>query len=240
MELIAQKREKLGKANKGLREEGQIPGVIYGKGMESISITFDYLPFKKLWDKSGETDLIDIKLGSEVYKILIKNVQYGPVSGKIIHTELYKPDLTLKIEVKIPVEVIGEDNNEFVKAGEAMVFYVVDEITVKALPMDLPHNFTVDVTSMAIGGGVTVSQLNYDKEKVEIVDLEMDEFVIRLDKMEEQKEEEEVAPVSEEEAIAGVEALAEKKPEEGEEGEEKEDKGSTKGGERKEKKEEKK
>ena len=240
MELIAEKREKLGKANKSLREEGKIPGVIYGKGMESIPVSFGYLAFKKIWDKSGETDLIDIKLGSEIYKILIKNVQHDPVSGKISHTELYKPDLTLKIEVKIPVEVIGEDKNEFVKAGEAMVFYVVDEITVKALPMDLPHNFTVDVTNMAIGEGVTVAQLNYDKEKVEIVDLEMDEFVIRMDKMEEQKEEEEVAPVSEEEAIAGVEAIAEKKPEEGEEGEEKEDKGSTKGGERKEKKEEKK
>jgi large subunit ribosomal protein L25 len=252
MELVAEKREKLGKANKSLRNEGKVPGVIFGKNMESIPVTFSYDAFKKIWDKSGETDLIDIKLGSHIYKILIKNVQYDPVSGKISHVELYKPDLTVKVEVQIPVEVIGEDNNEFVKAGEAMVFYVVDEVTVKALPTDLPHNFTVDVTNMVIGEGVTVAQLNYDKEKVEIVDLEMDGFVIRLDKMEEQKEEEEVAPVSEEEAIAGVEAVAEKKPEEGEEGEEsEEDKGkegkepikskeSTKGEEKAKKKEEKK
>ncbi len=220
MELVAEKREKLGKANKSLRNDGKIPGVIYGKGMESIPVTFAYDAFKKIWDQSGETDLIDIKLGSQIYKILIKNVQYDPVSGKISHTELYKPDLTVKVEVQIPVEVIGEDKNEFVKAGEAMVFYVVDEITVKALPMDLPHNFEVDVANMAIGEGVTVAQLNYDKEKVDVVDMKMDEFVIRLDKMEEQKEEEEVAPVSEEEAVAGVEALAEKGLEEGEEGEE--------------------
>lgn len=220
MELIAEKREQLGKANKSLRNEGKIPGVIYGKGMESIPVVFSYDAFKKIWDQSGETDLIDIKLGTQTYKILIKNVQYDPVLGSISHTELYKPDLTVKIEVKIPVEVVGEDANEFVKAGEAMVFYVVDEITVKALPMDLPHNFTVDVIKMAIGEGVTVAQLNYDKEKVEIVDLKMDSYVIRLDKMEEHKEEEEIAPVSEEEAVAGVEALAEKKLEEGEEGEE--------------------
>lgn len=220
MELVAEKREKLGKANKGLRNEGKIPGVIYGKGMESIPVTFNYDAFKKIWSKSGETDLIDIKLGSDTYKILIKNVQYNPVSDKIDHTELYKPDLTEKIEVQVPVEVIGEDKNEFVKAGEAMIFYVVDEITVKALPMDLPHDFTVDVANMAIGEGVTVAQLDYDKEKVEVIDMETTDFVIRLDKMEEQKEEEEAAPVTEEEAIAGMEAIAEKKPEEGEEGEE--------------------
>jgi large subunit ribosomal protein L25 len=220
MELVAEKREKLGKANKSLRIEGNIPGVIYGKGMESVPVTFEYKAFKKIWDKSGETDLIDILVGSETYKTLIKNVQYNPVSDKISHVELYKPDLTEKIEVEVPVEVIGEDDNEFVKSGEAMIFYVVDEISVKALPMDLPHNFTIDATNLNIGEGIKVSQLNYDKEKVEIVDLEENEFVIRLDKMEEQKEEEVVAPVTEEEAIAGMEAMAEKKPEEGEEGEE--------------------
>jgi large subunit ribosomal protein L25 len=238
MELIAEKREKLGKANKGLRRERKIPGVIYGKGMESVPVTFDYLPFKKIWDMSGETDLIDIKVGTETYKTLIKNIQHDPVSGKMSHAELYKPDLTEKIEVQIPVELIGEDDNEFVKSGEAMIFYVVDEIAVKALPMDLPHNFTIDVTKMNIGEGVTVAQLDYDKEKVEIVDLEANEFVIRLDKMEEHKEEEEVAPVTEEEAIAGMEAVAEKKPEEGEEGAE--EGGKEKKEDRKEEKKEKK
>lgn len=238
MELIAEKREELGKANKGLRNEGKIPGVIYGKGMESVPVTFDYKAFKKIWDSSGETDLIDIKVGTEIYKTLVKNIQNDPVSGKIFHAELYKPDLTEKIEVQIPVEVIGEDDNEFVKSGEAMVFYVVDEITVKALPMDLPHNFTIDATNMAIGEGVKVSQLDYHKEKVEIVDMEADDFVIRMDKMEEHKEEEEVAPVTEEEAIAGMEAVAEKKPEEGEEGAEED--GKEKKEDRKEEKKEKK
>lgn len=224
MELTAEKREKFGKANKSLRNYGQIPGVIYGKGMDSISITLDYDPFKKIWDKSGETDLIDIKLGSQTYKILIKNVQYDPVTGKMSHAEFYKPDLTEKIEVQIPVEVIGEEKNEFIKANEAMVFYVVDEVTVKALPTDLPHNFTIDVSGLAIEEGVKVSQLNYDKEKVEIVDMDADDFVVRLDKVEEQKEEEEAVPVTEAEAIEGMEATGEKKPEEeGEEGEEKPD-----------------
>jgi len=219
MELTAQKREKLGKATKSLKEEGFLPAVIFGPNMDSISVTLNYDSFKKIWNQAGETDLIDVKVDSTNYKVLIKNAQFNPVTGKLIHAELYKPDLTEKIEAQIPVEVVGEEQNELIKAGEGMIFYVVDEITVEALPTDLPHAFTIDVSQLSVlGEGVKVSQLDYDREKVEIVDLEQDDLVIRLDKIEVQVEEEVVAPVSEEEAIAGVEALKEKVVEEGEEG----------------------
>ncbi len=221
MEIIAEKREKFGKAAKSLRTKGFIPAVIFGPKMDSVPVSVGYDAFKKIWDRAGETDLVDIKVGTANYKVLIKDTQFDPVTGQIIHTELYKPDLTEKIEAQIPVEVVGEEQNELIKVGEAMLFYVVDEITVKALPTDLPHEFKIDISNMGVTGeGVKVSQLDYDKEKVEIVDLEPEDLVIRLDKVEEQKEEEEVvAPVSEEEAVAGVEALKEKEPEEGEEGE---------------------
>jgi large subunit ribosomal protein L25 len=235
MELIAEKRKKLGKENKGLRAEGYIPAVIFGKNMESLPITLKYADFSKVWNESGETDLIDVKVSdgeekgekatkgekaakTETYKILIKNVTYGPVSDKIIHAEFYKPDLTVKTEAQIPVEVIGEEANELIKTGEAMVFYVVDEITVKALPMDLPHAFVIDIAKITqVGEAVLVSQLEFNREKVEIVDLEAGEPVIRLDKVEAPVEEEEVAPVSEAEAVAAVEATKEKVAEEGEE-----------------------
>jgi large subunit ribosomal protein L25 len=218
MELIAEKRKELGKATKTLRIDGFVPGVVFGKDFKSLPVTMEYVKFKKAYDQSGETDLIDLKVGTETYKILIKDTQFDPVTGSIIHTGLYKPDLTEKTETQIPVEVIGEDSNELIKTGAGMIFYVVDEITVKALPMDFPHAFIIDVSKMdVLDTGITVAQLDYNKEKVEIVDLEPEDLVIRLDKMEEQKEEVEVAPVSEEEAIAGVEATKEKKPEEGEE-----------------------
>ena len=229
MELIAEKREKLGKETKSLRKEGKIPAVIFGKKIESVPVTLETEGFRKLFNKAGETDLIDLKLDSKNYKIRIKNVQFNPVSGKIDHAELYVPDLTEKMEADIPVEVIGEEQNELIKVGEAMVFYVVDEITVKALPTDLPHAFIINVAELVnVGEGVTVAQLAYDKDKVEIVDLKPEDFVIRIDKIEVKEEEEEVVPVSEEEAVAAVEALEEKEPEEGEEEEGVEKKGKEK------------
>ena len=222
MELIAEKREKLGKASKSLNKKGFMPAVIFGKGLESQSITVSQVEVEKAYNAGGETTLIDIKIGNETEKVLFKEMQEDPLTGKIIHVGFYKPNLTEKTEAQVPVEVIGEENNEFLKAGGAIVLVLANEIAVEALPMDLPHAFVVDVSTMQIGDVVTAGQLSYDTSKVSLVDLEPGDMVIKLDKIEEQVEEE--APVSEEEALEKIEATEEKVAEEGEEGEEKKEK----------------
>ena len=217
MELTAEKREKLGKASKGLRSEGSIPGVIFGKGFESFPVTLSQTEVEKAYNEGGETTLIDIKIGDKTEKVLFKEVQEDPITGKIIHAGFYKPNLKEKTEAEVPVEIIGEENNEFVKNGEAIVLILVNEVAVEALPTDLPHAFEIDVSNMQIGDIVTAGQLNYDKEKVALVDLEPDDLVVKLDKIEEQVEEE--VPVSEEEELEKIEATEEKVGEE-EEGKE--------------------
>lgn len=218
MEIIAEKREKFGKALKSLKNEGLVPAVIFGKGMESIAISLNYNEFKKLFQQAGETDLIDINLDSKKHKVLVKNVQFDPVTDAMIHVEFYKPDLTEKIKAQVPVEVIGEETNELIKAGEAMVLLLMQEITVEALPEDLPHNFTIDVSTMnEVGAAVTIADLGYDKTKVTIPELDPEEAVVRIDEVKIVEEVEE-APVSEEEALQNLEATGEKPAEEGEEG----------------------
>ena len=216
MQLKAEQREKLGKATKYIRRENQIPAVIFGKGMDSVAVTLGYTDFNKVYQESGETDLIDIVCGDKKYKVLIKDVQFDPVSDKISHVGFYKPDLTEKIEAQVPVEVVGEDINELIKSGVAIALQLLQEITVEALPEDLPHEFKVDVSNIAeVGKGITIADLDYDKEKVSIPDLDPTEVVVRIDEV--VVEEEPVEEVSEEEAIAGVEAT-EEKPEEETEG----------------------
>jgi len=222
MELIAEKREKLGKASKSLKKKGFMPAVIFGKGLESQSITVPQVDVEKAYNSGGETTLIDIKIGNQTEKVLFKEVQEDPLSGKIIHVGFYKPNLKEKTEAQVPVEVIGEENNEFLKKGEAIVLILANEIAVEALPMDLPHAFTIDVSNMQIGDTVTAAQLSYDTSKVSLVDLEAEDMVIKLDKIEEQVEEE--VAVSEEEALEKIEATEETAAEEGEEGEEKKEK----------------
>jgi large subunit ribosomal protein L25 len=213
MQLKAKQREELGKATKYIRRENMIPAVIFGKGMDSVAITLEYVNFNKVYQESGETDLIDIDCGDKKYKVLIKDMQFDPVTDKIAHVGFYKPDLTEKIEAQVPVEVIGEELNEFIKNGTGIALQLLQEITVEALPEDLPHDFQVDVSKLTeLGQGITIAELNYDKAKVTIPDLDPTEMVVRIDAV--TVEEEPVEEVSEEDAIAGVEATKEKDEEE--------------------------
>lgn len=229
MELAGQKRETTGKKVKSIRTDGNVPAVVYGSAIESTSISLNQNEFIKVFKKAGETSLIDLKLqdGND-YKVLVKDVQYDPVTDSIIHVGLYKPNLTEKTEVQVPVEVLGEETNSIVKSGQGLVLTLINEITVRALPTDLPDAFRVDISGLEdIGAGVTVGELEYNKEKVEIMDLEDDELVVKIDYAE-MLEEEEEEELTEEEAIAKMEATAEAEEEEGEESGEKEtEKGAT-------------
>jgi len=222
MQIEAQKRETLGKKTKHIRKEGKIPAVVFGKDMNSTNISLDYNTFDKVYKESGETDLIDIKIGNEKLKVLIKDVQSDPISGRISHVGFYKPDLTVKTEAQVPVEIVGEENNELIKSNVALALQLIQEIKVEALPEDIPHSFIVDVSNLNnIGDSVPISQLNYDREKVSIPEIDPEEMVVRIEEV--KVEEEEVEEVSEEAAIADLEATAEKPEEEKEEKENQEE-----------------
>lgn len=208
MELIAQKREKLGKKAKEIKENKQIAGVIYGKGLKSEPISVDFNSFIKVLSQAGETSLVDIKIGSEKDKVLIREVQFEPVSGKPTHVSFYKPNLKEKTRVEVPVEVIGDESNNLVKTGAALVLTLLDEIEVEALPTDIPHQFTVDVSKLEnIGDGIAVKDLDYDRQKVKLLDVEEDELVVKLDHPAKEEEPEEV--ITEAEALEKIEATKE-------------------------------
>ena len=98
-----------------------------------------------------------------------------------------------------------------VKSGEGMLLTLLSEIEVEALPADLPSSFEIDASHLKeIGEGITIAELKFDKEKVEIVDKEPEEFVVRIDYAEMEEEPEEEAELTEEELIEGIEATEEK------------------------------
>jgi len=210
MELIAQKREKVGKATKSLRFEGLVPAVIFGKGLESENITVVKNDFIRTFNKAGETSLIDVVIeGDKPQKVLVREVSYDPVTDNIIHIGFYKPNLKEKTRAFIPLHVEGADKHPLVKSGNAVVLTLVSEIEVEALPMNLPHAFTIDITQLEkIGDGITVSQLDYDKSKVEIVDLDAEDLVLKLDYAHSLETADDT--VTEEEALSKIEATKEK------------------------------
>jgi len=215
MEIQAQKRETLGKKSNIYRKQRQTPAVVYGNKIESTPLVVDTLDFIRVYKKAGETTLIDLKFNDGSEKVLVKEVQIHPVTMNPLHVSFHKVDLTEKIRANVPVEVTGEEECEVIKSGEGMLLVLLNEIEVEALPTDLVHSFQINVSHLnEIGDGIAISELEYNREKVEIVNKEEDEFIVKIDhaEMEEEPEEEEL---SEEELVAGVEATEEK--EEGEE-----------------------
>ncbi|MFZ5424434.1 MAG: 50S ribosomal protein L25 [Patescibacteria group bacterium] len=214
MQIAVQKREKLGKKTKQLRRERIVPAVVFGKSMDSMPISIDYVDFVRVFKKAGETSLIDLKWENDNQKVLISEVQYHPVSGKIIHVNFHKVDLTEKITADIPVEVIGEEKSPIIKTGEGMLLTLLNTVAVEALPADLPSAFEVDVSGLTeVDAFITVGELNYDKSKITIVDNEDDDLVVKIAYAEMQEEAGD--EVSEEELIASVEATEEEDEEEG-------------------------
>jgi len=211
MQLIGKKRKLFGKKIKYLRADRKLPAVIFGPKMESVSIETDYNDFIKTYKESGETQVVEITIGKKVYPTLIKEMQLDPISSKVIHVGFHKIDLTQKTTANIPVEIINEEKNTLVKNGEALILVLLNEIEVEALPQDLPEKFEIDASVLEnTDSTITIADLKYDKTKVEIVGIEQDEIVAKLDYAQMLEEEEEEEEKSEEEMIADVEATEEK------------------------------
>jgi len=216
MELNANLRQLKGNHAKKLRTEFLIPAVVYGLGNPSVSLEVDYNSFVKLFKAAGETTLISLNFDGKSKKVLIKEIQKDPVSGKVIHASFLEVNLKVKIKAMIPVVVTGEEESPVLKSGAGVLNLIKHEIEVEALPTDLPHEFTVDVSKLEnIGDEVKVAALEFDRNKVELIGVENEDLILNIDAPQEEIVEE--TTLTEEERIAQLEASSEKPEEESEE-----------------------
>jgi large subunit ribosomal protein L25 len=209
MELNANLRQLIGNHAKKLRSEFLIPAVVYGLGNPSINLEIGYNDFVKLFREAGETTLVTLKFDGKSKKVLIKDIQKDPVSGRVIHASFLEVNLKVKIKAMIPVNITGEEDSPILKSGAGILNLIKQEIEVEALPTDLPHSFTVDVASLEnIGDEIKVSSLDFDRNKVELVDLTEEDLILNIDAPQEEEVVEET--LTEEERIAQLEASSEK------------------------------
>ncbi len=158
--LKANERQILGKKVKKLRQDGIIPGHVFGKNIQTEHVSVNETEFLKVFAKSGESGLINLQIGAEkIRPVLIRAVQVHPVKGNPLHIDFYQVNLTEKVSVTVPIEIIGEEP-EIVHSGQAVVIQPLNEIEVEALPAELPEKITVDISLLkAIDDSVLVSQL---------------------------------------------------------------------------------
>ncbi|MFA6520459.1 MAG: 50S ribosomal protein L25 [Candidatus Paceibacterota bacterium] len=129
-----------------LRKSGEIPAVFYGAGQETTSIAISVVEFKKVWRDAGESSAVKVSTPTGDIDVLINEVQVDPVTEEPIHVDFLAIDMKKKIKVKVPVVFEGISNA--VKGGLGNLVKVLHEIEIEALPADLPHNLTADISKL--------------------------------------------------------------------------------------------
>ena len=170
-----------------LRAEKFVPGVVYGKNTEAVSIKVQYSDFLRAFRKAGESTIISLDTGKEKIDVLISNTQKAPVSGDFIHVDFYAITQWEALTANIHFNFIGESQaaNEGGILEEQM-----REVEVKCLPKDLVDHFDVDLSLLKeVWDMIKLSDLGIDSDKYEISH-DMEDTVAKVSQAREEEEEE--------------------------------------------------
>lgn len=129
-----------------IRNAGKIPAIFYGPKEKSTPISVSNVDFIKVWRKAGESSVIILKEGSNEYEALIHDIDVHPVTGVPRHVDFYVIEKGKKVKVHIPLNFTGVSGAVKDKGG--ILVKVLRELEIEAKPKDLPHELTVDISSL--------------------------------------------------------------------------------------------
>ncbi|MBN1928392.1 MAG: 50S ribosomal protein L25/general stress protein Ctc [Chlorobiaceae bacterium] len=140
-----------------LRKQGLVPAVVYHKGEETVAISVDEIALDKLVH-SSESHLIDLQYpdGNSV-RSFIKDVQFDPVTDRVIHADFQHFSADEVVEMEVPVHVEGEAPG--VKIGGGKLQINQHTLTLKGKPEAMPEHFTVDVSALELGQTLHIGDL---------------------------------------------------------------------------------
>jgi large subunit ribosomal protein L25 len=164
-------RETRGKnAARRTRLTGMVPATLYGgnhKGAISLSVNAKQIA-KILRSESGHNTIFTVQVASgNQENAIVKDWQVDPVSGKLLHVDLYRVAMDVRMRVRIPVHTFGEPQGVKMQGG---VFEMVTrEVEIECLPSDIPEEFKVDVSEYLIGKQLRAADLPFDPNKVKLI-----------------------------------------------------------------------
>jgi large subunit ribosomal protein L25 len=142
-----------------LRLKGLIPGVVYGKGMESVPVTLNPKELAAaIAGEGGQNHLITLKGGGALdgNVIIVADLLKDPMKGFLRHVDLHKIDLTEKVRVEVAISLVGTPIG--VKEG-GLLDFAMHSVEVECLPNLIPGHIDLDVADLAIGHSIHVGDL---------------------------------------------------------------------------------
>jgi large subunit ribosomal protein L25 len=170
LELTLDSREAQGKANKRLRREGLVPGVVYGMGQDSTPVQVEAKTFETLYRSAGRTSVVKLRLpgASRATSGFIKDVQRHPLTGRAIHVDYFLVNLKQEMEVDVPLVFSGEA--PAVEETGGTLLHNLSNIRVKALPNDIPHEIEVNVSTLvSLDVAIHVKDLSLNRDLVTVL-----------------------------------------------------------------------
>jgi len=168
IELIAHKRDLLGKKVRLLRREGITPVNLYGHGLESTSLQIETPALKKALAQAGRTSLVHLKVGSakRPHIAIVRGIQRDPVKGELLHVDFYQVRMDEKLKIAVPLVLMGKA--PAVKDLGGILVQEMGSIEVECLPADMPRSIEADISGLVqldqavhvkdlhVGDGVTI------------------------------------------------------------------------------------
>ena len=189
------------KTSKKFREEGFIPGVIYGDNVEeAISVKFEELPLRKIITAHGSKVKLWVQLGDSKKFGFIKEVQKDPVINKIIHIDVQLVSKDHEIKAQVPIVFKGED---VLRTKQLQLTVQKSEVDILCKIALIPEVIHVDVSELNAGDTITLKDLNIDKE-IKVHDKADETYASVNKQLEEEVEEEEVSADEPDAAVAEV------------------------------------
>jgi large subunit ribosomal protein L25 len=193
-----------------LRGAGKVPAVFYGPKAASTPVSVSEAEFMRVWKEAGESTVVTLTGADEDHDALIHDVTVDPISDRVTHVDFYVIEKGKKVSVAVPLEFVGEA--PAVKTYGGTLIKVMHELEIEALPKDLPHEITVDVSTLVtlddqikvsdiklpsgvestVDGEEVVALVNAAKEETEDAPTTIDMSAIETSVQKGKKEEEEI------------------------------------------------
>ena len=139
------------------RRDGKVPGVVYSGGDDAVSFQVESRDARVILNEGHA--LFDLEIeGSKAVPVVVKEQQHHPVRGDLQHLDLQQVDLNQAIQAEVPIELTGDDVSPGVKQG-GVLDQPTREITVEALPAEIPDSLTLDVSEMEINDTLSLEAL---------------------------------------------------------------------------------
>ena len=156
--IQAVKRSVIGKQVKALRREGKLPAIIYGHGIDPMSIVLDAHEASKTLARASSSTLVTIELEGKQYPTLVREKQLDFIRNSLIHVDFLAVSMTEKLTASVAVRIEGEA--PAVREFGAILVTGLTELEVECLASDLPETFTVDVSGLVeISDGIYVKDV---------------------------------------------------------------------------------